>query len=144
MIKTLALVALALCLAGAPTLAFAADSCTTQAMDKKLAGAAKTSFMKKCAKEFLRGAGGGQEAARRGDDLIHHEMREGFHGRMRRRRALERTRFSGQKPSFIASAKVQGPGRGTRACQRRSDLLDDRPSLRAHRRRAHVRSWRKW
>jgi hypothetical protein len=51
MTKTLALAALALCLAGAPTLAFAEDACTTQAMDKKLAGAAKTSFMKKCAKD---------------------------------------------------------------------------------------------
>ena len=51
MTKTLALAALALCLAGAPTLAFADDACTTQAMDKKLAGAAKTSFMKKCAKD---------------------------------------------------------------------------------------------
>ena len=50
MTKTLVLAGLALCLAGGPTLAFAADSCTTQAMDKKLAGAAKTSFMKKCAK----------------------------------------------------------------------------------------------
>jgi psiF repeat len=51
MSKTLTLAALALCLAGAPTLAFAADSCSTQAMGKKLAGAAKTSFMKKCAKD---------------------------------------------------------------------------------------------
>ena len=50
MTKTLALAALALCLAGAPTLAFADDACTTQAMDKKLAGAAKMSFMKKCEK----------------------------------------------------------------------------------------------
>ncbi|HTR14987.1 MAG TPA: hypothetical protein VMI72_17490 [Roseiarcus sp.] len=48
MTKTFTLAALALCLAGAPTLAFAADACATQAMDKKLAGAAKTSFMKKC------------------------------------------------------------------------------------------------
>jgi len=48
MTKTLTLAALALCLAGAPTLAFAADACATQATDKKLAGAAKTSFMKKC------------------------------------------------------------------------------------------------
>ena len=47
MTKTLAL-ALAFCLAGAPTLAFAEDACMTQAMDKKLAGAAKTSFMTKC------------------------------------------------------------------------------------------------
>ncbi len=48
MIKTLTLASLALCLAGAPTLAFADDACMTQSMDKKLAGAAKTSFMKKC------------------------------------------------------------------------------------------------
>ncbi len=48
MTKTLALAALALSLAGAPTLALAEDACTTQAMDKKLAGAAKTSFMPKC------------------------------------------------------------------------------------------------
>lgn len=48
MIKTLTFAAFALCLAGAPTLAFAADACATQATDKKLAGAAKTSFMKKC------------------------------------------------------------------------------------------------
>jgi len=51
MTRTLAFSALALCLAGAPTLAFAADSCSMQAMDKKLAGAAKTSFMTKCAKD---------------------------------------------------------------------------------------------
>ena len=48
MIKTIALASLALSLAGAPTLAFADDACMTQATDKKLAGAAKTSFMKKC------------------------------------------------------------------------------------------------
>jgi hypothetical protein len=51
MTKSLALSALALCLAGAPTLAYADDSCAAQAMDKKLAGAAKTSFMKKCARD---------------------------------------------------------------------------------------------
>jgi hypothetical protein len=50
MTKTLALVALALGLAGAPALAYAADACATQATDKKLAGAAKTSFMTKCEK----------------------------------------------------------------------------------------------
>jgi hypothetical protein len=50
MTKTLALTALALCIAGAPTLAFADDACMTQSMDKKLAGAAKTSFMTKCEK----------------------------------------------------------------------------------------------
>jgi hypothetical protein len=49
MIKTLAL-ALALGVAGAPALAYADDACMTQAMDKKLAGAAKTSFMMKCEK----------------------------------------------------------------------------------------------
>ena len=49
MTKTLALAALALVLAGAPTLAFADPTCAAQATDKKLAGAAKTSFLKKCA-----------------------------------------------------------------------------------------------
>jgi hypothetical protein len=48
MTKMLALAALTLFIAGAPTLAFAEDACTTQATDKKLAGAAKTSFMTKC------------------------------------------------------------------------------------------------
>jgi hypothetical protein len=48
MIKTFALVTLAFGIAGAPALAYADDACMTQAMDKKLAGAAKTSFMKKC------------------------------------------------------------------------------------------------
>ena len=48
MTKTLALAALALAIAGGPTLAFADDACMTQATDKKLAGAAKTSFMTKC------------------------------------------------------------------------------------------------
>jgi hypothetical protein len=48
MIKTFARVALALGVAGAPALAYADDACMTQAMDKKLKGAAKTSFMTKC------------------------------------------------------------------------------------------------
>ncbi len=48
MTKTLALAALALALAGAPSLAFADPSCAAQAGDKKLAGAAKTSFLNKC------------------------------------------------------------------------------------------------
>ncbi|MDR3571462.1 MAG: hypothetical protein P4L81_04680 [Candidatus Pacebacteria bacterium] len=48
MTKTFALAALALALAGAPTLAYADSSCAAQATDKKLAGAAKTSFLKKC------------------------------------------------------------------------------------------------
>jgi hypothetical protein len=48
MTKTLALAALALALAGAPTLAYADSSCAAQATDKKLAGAAKDSFTKKC------------------------------------------------------------------------------------------------
>jgi len=48
MIKTFALAALALALAGAPTLAYADSSCAAQATEKKLAGAAKTSFLKKC------------------------------------------------------------------------------------------------
>ena len=48
MIRTFALAALALALAGAPTLAYADSSCAAQATEKKLAGAAKTSFLKKC------------------------------------------------------------------------------------------------
>jgi len=48
MTKTIALAALALALAGAPTLAYADSTCAAQATDKKLAGAAKTSFLKKC------------------------------------------------------------------------------------------------
>jgi len=48
MTKTFAMVALALGIAGAPALAYADDACATQATDKKLAGAAKTSFMTKC------------------------------------------------------------------------------------------------
>jgi hypothetical protein len=48
MTKTLLLVALAFGLAGAPALAYADDACVTQATDKKLAGAAKTSFLTKC------------------------------------------------------------------------------------------------
>ena len=50
MTKMLALAALALFTTGAPTLAYAQDACATQATDKKLAGAAKTSFMTKCEK----------------------------------------------------------------------------------------------
>lgn len=37
-----------LALASLATSAFAADTCKSQAADKKLAGAAMTSFMKKC------------------------------------------------------------------------------------------------
>ena len=48
MTKTFAMVALALGIAGVPALAYADDACMTQAMGKKLAGAAKTSFMTKC------------------------------------------------------------------------------------------------
>ncbi len=55
MIKTIALVTLALGIAGAPTLAYADDACMTQAMDKKLAGAAKTSFMTKCERTSCEG-----------------------------------------------------------------------------------------
>jgi hypothetical protein len=53
--KTLALAALILAIAGAPTLAYAQDACLTQATDKKLAGAAKTSFMKKCVRDTCDG-----------------------------------------------------------------------------------------
>jgi hypothetical protein len=49
MTKTIGCAVLAFMLLGAPTLAFADSSCAAQAADKKLAGAAKTSFTKKCA-----------------------------------------------------------------------------------------------
>jgi hypothetical protein len=55
MIKTFALAALALAIAGAPTLVYADDACTAQATDKKLAGAAKTSFMTKCERTSCEG-----------------------------------------------------------------------------------------
>jgi psiF repeat-containing protein len=48
MTKSIVLAAMAFALFGGPTLAFADPSCVAQATDKKLAGAAKTSFMKKC------------------------------------------------------------------------------------------------
>jgi hypothetical protein len=48
MTKSIVCAALALALFGAPTLAFADATCAAQATDKKLAGAAKTSFLKKC------------------------------------------------------------------------------------------------
>ena len=47
MIKFAAL-ALAFGIVAAPVLAFADGSCASQAADKKLAGAAKTSFLTKC------------------------------------------------------------------------------------------------
>ena len=46
--------------------------------EKKLAGAAKTSFIKKCeadAHERLRRAGRREEAGRRGQDQLHQEVR---------------------------------------------------------------------
>ena len=51
MTKTVALAALALCLAGAPVLAYSDATCAAQATDKKLGGAAKTSFLTKCSKD---------------------------------------------------------------------------------------------
>jgi len=42
---------LAFGLIGAPALAFADGTCASQAADKKLAGAAKTSFLTKCGKD---------------------------------------------------------------------------------------------
>jgi hypothetical protein len=48
MTKSIICAAMALALFGAPTLAFADASCAAQSADKKLAGAAKTSFLKKC------------------------------------------------------------------------------------------------
>ena len=48
-IKTLfALLSLGAMVAALPAPAYADGSCTTSATDKKLAGAARTSFMKKC------------------------------------------------------------------------------------------------
>jgi hypothetical protein len=55
MTKTLALAALAVVLAAAPTLAFADPTCVAQAADKKLAGAAKDSFTKKCVSDATGG-----------------------------------------------------------------------------------------
>jgi hypothetical protein len=48
MTRSIGCAVLALMLLGAPTLAYADASCMAQATDKKLAGAAKTSFLKKC------------------------------------------------------------------------------------------------
>ena len=50
-----AVATLALGIAGAPALAYADDACMTQATDKKLAGAAKTSFMTKCERTSCEG-----------------------------------------------------------------------------------------
>jgi hypothetical protein len=58
MTKTLAMVALALGIAGFPALASADDACMTTAMGKKLAGAAKTSFMTKCERTSCEGQAG--------------------------------------------------------------------------------------
>jgi hypothetical protein len=58
-----------------------AQSCAVQAGDKKLAGAAKTSFltqMREGRHGRLRQAGRGQEARRRGQDELHQEMRHRF------------------------------------------------------------------
>jgi hypothetical protein len=52
MTKTIAAALLAATLAVAPSLAYADDAtCSAQATDKKLAGAAKTSFLTKCKKD---------------------------------------------------------------------------------------------
>jgi len=48
MTKTIFAAAVAFAIIGAPTLALADATCASTAMDKKLAGAAKNSFMKKC------------------------------------------------------------------------------------------------
>jgi hypothetical protein len=49
MTKTIFAALIAVALVGAPVLAFAEDAaCGAQATEKKLAGAAKTSFLKKC------------------------------------------------------------------------------------------------
>jgi hypothetical protein len=51
MTKTIAAALLAAALVGAPSLALADASCSAQATDKKLAGAAKNSFLAKCKKD---------------------------------------------------------------------------------------------
>ncbi len=51
MTKTIFTALIAATLLGAPSLAFADSSCAAQATDKKLAGAAKNSFMTKCEKD---------------------------------------------------------------------------------------------
>jgi hypothetical protein len=48
MTKSIIRAAIALAILGVPALAFADPSCVAQATDKKLAGAAKASFLKKC------------------------------------------------------------------------------------------------
>jgi hypothetical protein len=59
--RTLIAAAIALGALAAP--AFAANDCATQAADKKLAGAAKNSFMKKCEKDAAASAPGGGQAS---------------------------------------------------------------------------------
>lgn len=51
MTKSIIRAAMTLALVGVPTLAFADPSYLAQAADKKLAGALKTSFTKKCVAE---------------------------------------------------------------------------------------------
>ncbi len=80
MTKTFALVALALGIAGAPALAYADDACMTQATDKKLAGAAKTSFMTKCERTSCEGQAKDKKPARRRNDLFRQEMHQGRDG----------------------------------------------------------------
>ena len=60
--------------------ALADESCKAQANDKKLAGAALTSFMKKCeirCRIHLRYASCGQEALGCGQRQLHQEVRQG-------------------------------------------------------------------
>ncbi|MEO5765638.1 MAG: hypothetical protein ABIR52_10045 [Casimicrobiaceae bacterium] len=51
--KRFTLIALATLFASTSAFAAAGPTCEAQAMDKKLAGAAKTSFMKKCDKDTM-------------------------------------------------------------------------------------------
>jgi hypothetical protein len=51
MTKAIAAALLAAALVGAPSLAYADATCAAQATDKKLAGAAKNSFLTKCKKD---------------------------------------------------------------------------------------------
>jgi hypothetical protein len=57
--------------------AHAADACKGQAAEKKLAGAAMTSFMKKCEKDAATACDvSAKEKKLSGKDKLHHEVRQ--------------------------------------------------------------------
>ena len=77
MTKTLALVALALGLAGAPALAYADDACMTQATEQEARRRRQDQLHDEMREDVLRVTGHGQEAAWRRNDLVRQEMHEG-------------------------------------------------------------------